>query len=184
MKYYEIDSGSDNVSYCNPYLTEDNEWYNEDLRSGQCSTTKKTPIIYSVDNDNDPDDLIITGTSIMTPYKIFNIIKRYTASVIGLPSVFSLNNKIVHDEYTTLLIPQVEAFHFEKSIYSWSNIIPNYLGHIERIVLSESKLASSNYPAIFLLKEQSTHILISQELKTSLEQAKIRGAFFTEVDVI
>ncbi|MEW5675621.1 hypothetical protein ABGT15_04855 [Flavobacterium enshiense] len=72
------------------------------------------------------------------------------------------------------------AFDKDNSVYRMSRAFPDEIGSIQKLVLKEP---INGFPPIFKIEEDVTLLFITEEAKTALETAGIKGCEFVEVEV-
>ena len=94
----------------------------------------------------------------------------------------SFNERVpVNNDYVALRFPFLESyFDYDNSDYGRPRYDPNGVSRIKRLVLKEPP---NGFPSIFKTKEKSSIIFINNTLKQTLEENKIKGCVFEEVEV-
>jgi hypothetical protein len=69
-------------------------------------------------------------------------------------------------------LDRVHSFDWENSVYTRSEYVPDLVSELHKLVVKE---APNGFPPIFRLAAYPNLILITEETKTALEKAQIRG---------
>ncbi|MEW5675622.1 hypothetical protein ABGT15_04860 [Flavobacterium enshiense] len=89
--------------------------------------------------------------------------------------------RIKNNDYIALqLLEYIDAFNKEKSVFEEHYLYPEKVGSIRELVLKEPL---NGFPPIFKIEEDSTLLFITEEAKSALESAGVKGCEFEEVEV-
>ncbi|GHT81078.1 hypothetical protein FACS1894130_12760 [Spirochaetia bacterium] len=173
-----------NTKPCTPHIPQKNSWRQENLTMGKCMAIHPLPIIYSVDNKNKPNSYMFTPHGLLFSKSIMNIIMETCKNIQIFPAhLYYHGNEKIFDEYYTIVFPTYAAFNENQSLFTWSDIVPEKIESLSKLVISKDKLAAiSPKDNIFHLKEKRVILLATETAKTAIE-AVTKDVAFIEVEV-
>lgn len=142
-------------------------------------------------------DIPFTNTSITIMSKnTLRIFEKFDNTILTVPIVmiddtwvgdkFDIKGNINPDiptniDYVAIRLSEHKSyFDYEHSYYRPLRSNPSLPGRIKKLVLKEP---DNGFPNLFRIEEKASLFFISDNVKTALEDAGIKGCFFEEVEV-
>ena len=184
MIIFELSSGSESTKFCSTFLEENDPWRKENFQLDAIHNIHELPIKYQAENKYRPDDYPICENAPLVSDKFLVVIKKLTQNLQFFASEIYLKKLKLFDGYHTLLFTK----HYPAIDWDNSICVKTQSGKarsIDKLVLSKSKLSEiPEHEKMFLMEEEPGTILVTEEGKNAIEEAKIKGVMFNELDVV
>ncbi len=184
MKIFELIRTQGNVTefpVC--YLPDDNPWSDEIFDLGQAmTTTHDVPIKYLVDNAFPLYDYPRSVRGNVVTAKFLNVLEKLSSFLQIFPAeIYLKEKKMVDDFFTVVFTSSFPAIDWDNSICENDD---GFADFIDKLVVSKEKLAC--IPAsekVFCMSEETGCILATEEGKEAIENAKVEGVDFVELEL-
>ncbi|MDE5581648.1 MAG: hypothetical protein K2I95_09545 [Treponemataceae bacterium] len=187
FRIFRADAGT--TKFCKAEFAEDSLWHKESLFRNRYRSIHEVPIVYCVKNKCKPEDYPSAPACLVSP-RFCGLIKKLNKNVECFESVIKyagkekdLKDKILYDDFYTLVFPEYELFNWDASEYV-SDISfdgRRIVTDTKKIVLDRNKLNAVD-DNFFALKEKSTKFLCTEMAKDAIENAGLTGIGFEELE--
>jgi len=141
------------------------------------------PIVYFGDLDLKPEDLQLTnGIQFLVSERLLEILKAHgaNAEVFRSEIVFP-NGKRRMDYFSLNFLDVFPVVDRGRSVFEVDPDFPDTkIYEIKRLVLNESSIPSS---PVFIMQENLSYILVSENLRNDIQHHSITGVRFEEIDL-
>lgn len=141
------------------------------------------PIVYFADLDLEPEDLQLTnGIQFLVSARLLEIMMAHGVNVEVFRSEIVFPNGRVESNYFSLNYLDVfSVVDRERSVFKLDPDFPEAkIYEIKHLVLKEASIPSS--PA-FIMQENVSYLLMSEDLKEDIQRHGITGMVFEKIDV-
>ena len=187
FRIFRADAGT--TKFCKAEFAEDSLWHKESLFRNRYRSIHEVPIVYCVKNKCKPEDYP-SAPACLVSSRFCELIKKLNNNVECFESVIkyagkekNLKDKILYDDFYTLVFPEYELFNWDVSEYV-SDISfdgRRIVTDTKKIVLDRNKLNAVD-DNFFVLKEKSTKFLCTEMAKDAIENAGLTGIGFEELE--
>lgn len=188
FRLFRADAGT--TKFCKAEFAEDSLWHKESLFRNRYRNIHEVPIVYCVKNKCKPEDYP-SAPAFLVSRRFCELIKKLNKNLECFESTIKYSgkekdwkNKILYNDFYTLVFPEYELFDWDKSEYV-SDISfdgRRIVTDTKKIVLDKNKLnvVDDNF---FVLKEKSTKFLCTEIAKNAIENAGLTGIGFEELEI-
>lgn len=183
-------AGVGTMKFCKAEFAEDSLWHKESLFRNRYRSIHEVPIVYCVKNKCKPEDYPSAPACLVSP-RFCGLIKKLNKNLECFESMIKyagkekdLKDKILYDDFYTLVFPEYELFNWDASEYV-SDISfdgRRIVTDTKKIVLDKNKLNAVD-DNFFVLKEKSTKFLCTEMAKDAIENAGLTGIGFEELEI-
>ncbi len=188
FRIFRADAGA--TKFCKAEFVEDNLWHKESLFRNRYRSIHEVPIVYCVKNKCKPEDYP-SAPACLVSSRFYALIKKLNKKLECFESVIKysgkekdLKDKILYDDFYTLVFPEYELFNWNASEYV-SDISfdgRRIVTDTKKIVLDKNKCNAID-DNFFVLKEKSTKFLCTEVAKEAIENAGLTGIGFEELEL-
>lgn len=121
FRIFRADAGT--TKFCKAEFAEDSLWHKESLFRNRYRSIHEVPVVYCVKNKCKPEDYPSAPACLLSP-RFCGLIKKLNKNLECFESVIKyagkekdLKDKVLYDDFYTLVFPEYELFNWEASEY-------------------------------------------------------------------